>query len=81
LLRQISFHPLIQLAPIASTIAAIVDPAVAMTTPDVRAAHDAANHAADHGTGRSGNDHAAAGADSDTFPRSGLRREWHGSQR
>jgi hypothetical protein len=49
-----------------------------MTMSDVRAANDATNHATDHGTGRSGNDHAAAGADGDALPSSSLRREWHG---
>jgi hypothetical protein len=69
-----------ELPPVAAAIAIVVDPAMAMTAPDVRAAYNTANHTAHDGTGRSGNDHAAARANSDAFPRSGLRGEWHGGQ-
>jgi hypothetical protein len=48
----------------ASAIAIVVDPAMAMATPDIRTANHATNHTANHtannGARRTGNDHAAA---------------------
>jgi hypothetical protein len=71
------------LAPRASTIAVVVDPAVAMARVphQIRAANYGADHSADGRADRSSNDGTRAGADSGAFQSSGLGRDGHGRQR
>jgi hypothetical protein len=71
----------LRLIPPAAAKAVIVDPAVAMATLDIGTARHTSNDPADDRARRACNNRAAAGADGNAFPRSGLRRERHTGQR
>jgi len=71
------------LAPCAATIAAVVDPAVALArVPDqVRTAHYTSDHASNNRAGRTSNDGTRARANGNAFQRSGLGHNGHRSKK
>jgi hypothetical protein len=72
-----------RLAPGASTIAIVVNPAVAVARVpyNVRTTNHSTDHSSDDRAGRPGNEHTRTRADGGAFKRSGLGRDGHGRER
>jgi hypothetical protein len=69
-----------RLAPFATTIAVVIDPAVAAVMHDIRAADHAADYATNDCAGRSSNDGTSASTNGDAFQRSGMGRDGRSRQ-